>query len=503
MFNYKKMSRYIDVSLFTNGLTTFYDRLERTWKILDKSGNETKVEGNYSNIAHFSEGKAAVQDLNTGLWGYIDENGQEVIPCKFKTAEYFKNGFAIVSNDTGLYAYINEKGEEITPYIYTSLNNFEGGYGIAEIEKNYVPIYSLINEKGEKVYETGEGDTITHIFDGGAIIFRWATGRNFLDHEGHLVGNTWYFRIMDFSCGLAAVQEERTMLWGYVDTTGKLVIPCKYKEASTFKNGEATVLKDGKYFIIDTNDNIVRECEKSSDCEVAHIKIHGEEAYIFVDSKGKIANENIYKAVLDYREDLAPVQDENEQWGFVNRQGKEVIPCNPRIIGEFHCGRAIIRNEKGLCGYIDKTGKEVIPCQYKKATNFDYDIAIVTNEKGLQAAIDTEGKIITPFSPSVIYDHLEEVFTIRRGKASSEKISFFGKNGQMIKDLSAFVYTTVIKFADFKKELLADSLESLREMVAAEYENYANAVRGEDLEDSQESQVKSIGVYPGTEQPRA
>ena len=186
-----------------------------------------------------------------------------------------------------------------------------------------------------------------------------------------------------------------------------------------------------------------------------------------------------------------------------NRQGEEVIPCNPRIIGEFHCGRAKIRNEEGLGGYIDKTGKEVRPCQYKGLSDFEYDIAIVTNEEGLQAAIDKEGKIITPFSPSVIYDHLEEVFTIRSGKASSDKICFLDRNGQMIKDLSASVYTTVIKFADFRKVLLADSLESLKEMVAAEHDYYANAVRSENLEDSQESQVKSIGVYPGTEQPRA
>ena len=61
----------------------------------------------------------------------------------------------------------------------------------------------------------------------------------------------------DFSEGLAAVafckfQDEQTKcVWGYIDKTGKLVIPAKYEEAGAFVKGVATVSSNGKMTKID------------------------------------------------------------------------------------------------------------------------------------------------------------------------------------------------------------------------------------------------------------
>lgn len=59
-----------------------------------------------------------------------------------------------------------------------------------------------------------------------------------------------------FSEGLAPVQNEYNK-WGYIDTTGKLVITCQWKYAGDFRNGIASVWKRGKCFHIDKTGKIV------------------------------------------------------------------------------------------------------------------------------------------------------------------------------------------------------------------------------------------------------
>ena len=46
----------------------------------------------YEKLNNFHEGLAAVQ--HNGLWGYIDKEGNEVIPCQYESAEDFNNSRA-------------------------------------------------------------------------------------------------------------------------------------------------------------------------------------------------------------------------------------------------------------------------------------------------------------------------------------------------------------------------------------------------------------------------
>ncbi len=57
----------------------------------------------------FDDGLACVQDEN-GLWGYVNEDGQEVIPCQWESAGTFDDGLAEVVKD-GKMAYIDREGK--------------------------------------------------------------------------------------------------------------------------------------------------------------------------------------------------------------------------------------------------------------------------------------------------------------------------------------------------------------------------------------------------------
>ena len=55
-----------------------------------------------------------------------------------------------------------------------------------------------------------------------------------------------YIQIEPFSEHLAAVQNENE-LWGYIDQTGELIIPCEWERAGAFTDGIASVRKNHRY----------------------------------------------------------------------------------------------------------------------------------------------------------------------------------------------------------------------------------------------------------------
>ena len=52
-----------------------------------------------------------------GKWGFIDETGREICPCKYETIGGFEEGFAHVELN-GKWGYIDETGREVVPCKY-------------------------------------------------------------------------------------------------------------------------------------------------------------------------------------------------------------------------------------------------------------------------------------------------------------------------------------------------------------------------------------------------
>lgn len=78
------------------------------------------------------------------------------------------------------------------------------------------------------------------------------------DKEKKILAEPQWCDIENFEQGLAAVCREGS--WGYINTKGELVIPYQYAQVSAFKNGKATVLKNGKLkpIVIDTFGNEIK-----------------------------------------------------------------------------------------------------------------------------------------------------------------------------------------------------------------------------------------------------
>lgn len=82
-------------------------------------------------------------------WGYIDVNGEVVIPPRFESASEFFDGLAVVKEE-GLYGYINLQGNLITAYKYTSALPFKNGEAIVATDSACF----VINMRGERLRDT-------------------------------------------------------------------------------------------------------------------------------------------------------------------------------------------------------------------------------------------------------------------------------------------------------------------------------------------------------------
>lgn len=60
-------------------------------------------------------------------WGYADNRGKIVIPCKWKLAGYFHEGRAWVQNFQNRYGYIDESGKEVISCIFLDASDFDDG----------------------------------------------------------------------------------------------------------------------------------------------------------------------------------------------------------------------------------------------------------------------------------------------------------------------------------------------------------------------------------------
>ena len=118
------------------------------------------------------------------------------------------------------------------------------------------------------------------------------------------------------------------------------------------------------------------------------------------------------------------------KFGFVDRNGKEVIPCIWKSVGEFNDYFAIVQdNDTGLCGMIDVTGRLVVPCIWKSIGTYGEGlIPVQDNSTGLCGYIDLTGKVVIPFQWNEACTFSEGLAIVRN---SNNLLGYIDKSGQL------------------------------------------------------------------------
>lgn len=265
-----------------------------------------------------------------GEYGYMNNDGFEVIPASFKYAGFFKEGLASIQNGSGV-GCINKEGEVQIEARYDVVSEFE--QGLAMVESN--DKLGLIDRNGRAILELKFEDI------------------------GSLKDELVY----------ASLNEK----YGYYDKSGRLRIPHMFDDAYDFDHGVAKVSFEGKEAFIDTfGAFIVSPAYESISNFNDTLYLFEEDGVVgIMNQKCQIYKEPQFTQVGQFVDGLAIAElDENEELVYLNGKGdikiKNELSTYPNYLlkGEFHNGIAIAM-KNGKYGKIDTAGKFVVPAKYE------------------------------------------------------------------------------------------------------------------------------------------
>jgi WG containing repeat len=257
-------------------------------------------------------------------WGYIDQTGRLIIPFKFDGAYPFAEGLASVDikEKTG---YIDATGKFVIPPRFLAGFPFSGGLALVILRRFEQNRYEM-NQMG-------------YIDRSGQVVIRRPET---LDSKSFMV----IYRDGDLTCSEGMVRVERQNKVGFMDQTGRQVIPPRYDGAGPFSEGLAAV--------------------KLGD------------TYGYLDRSGKMVIPPQFSDAGPFSDGLAEVSFNEKQEGYIDRSGKLVIKAEGFGMSRgFSEGLAAARGKNERYGFIDKTGRFVIPPQFAHVGDFSEGLAAV------------------------------------------------------------------------------------------------------------------------------
>ena len=183
--------------------------------------------------------------------------------------------------------------------------------------------------------------------------------------------------------------------WGYVDTSGQLVVRPGYTFAEDFQNGAAIVACDSKWGMVNQRGESIIPCQydgieflQNTQNTIVRLYVQTPK-YGLIDTLGQLAVDAVYEELGSFSEGRLAVK-RNGLWGFVNEDGLEVIPCRFREVANFSEGLAAVKIGRHW-GFIDKQGDVLVAIKYTRVGNFKGGLAWIATPKGV-GFMNREGK---------------------------------------------------------------------------------------------------------------
>ena len=214
----------------------------------------------------------------------------------------------------------------------------------------------------------------------------------FIDKTGKLVVPIMYEAARSFHEGMAWVALDGK--GGFIDTTGTLVVPLKYEGSRDFHEGLARVTLDGKRGFVDkTGIEIAPVYDNAADYSDGMSAVQKDGKWGAIDSSGNVVVEIKYDGIQDFREGMAWVELDGKR-GFVDTTGTFVTAIIYEDASSFFEGLARVTLD-GKRGFIDKTGTEIVPPMYEDAESFIEGMSRVMLG-GSWGFIDASGTEVVP-----------------------------------------------------------------------------------------------------------
>lgn len=159
------------------------------------------------------------------------------------------------------------------------------------------------------------------------------------------------------------------------------------------------------YFFTDTLGNMITKPETGV-CYDFHdglACILKKGKYGYMNGQGKIVIPLLYDKAGDFTNGFAIVHNEKQRAGLINTKGEEIMPCEYTYIGttDKH-GRRWVRDSTEALGIFSEEGEEIIPCKYK-------EIVFLKNGSIYFNTLDHWKYICTPQNDTIRLDQYWEV----------------------------------------------------------------------------------------------
>lgn len=310
--------------------------------------------------------------VRKGRFGFVDGRGRVVIKPQYPLAAPFSEGLAAViirgKRNKDLLAFIDRKGRLAVRPFDGSATRFSSGVANVLMGANYI----YIDKRG-----------------------RWVS--------------RFYQNAEDCTEGLCAVRMDPLgpKMWGYINTSGIVIVKGQYDWAEPFKEGIGRVgimigepyLKngapalDGKEGYIDRTGKQITllEFDKAWDFSngMGQVQLKGKWGYI--DKTGRLAISPRFDETRAFKEDLAGVKM-NGLWGFIGKTGEMVIAPQFEFVTDFSEGLAAV-GKAGQSFYIDRNGNVALSPPFMGLGTFRSGLATFRqNDK--TGVLDKTGKVV-------------------------------------------------------------------------------------------------------------
>jgi hypothetical protein len=347
-------------------------------------------------------------DMSTERYGYINTQGQWVVPPKLLFAKDFQEGVAAVglATDTG---FTDIHGNQIVAAPDPNGDNGEGvmeGYYLDT--SGQIVLAPSICQSGKfagcKV--VGKGNFSEGLARADVFGVEGGLGHGFINRSGDLVIEPQYplvngefsglkvreFRAGEFSEGIVAVKSRETDLTGYMDRNGRIIIEPQFDCGGSFSGGVAVVghpvkvksaqpkqyIEENKYSYVNAQGKLIVSLQ-FDDCEDftegrGIVKLNND--YGCLDASGKCVVEPQFKYMGQYSHGLSHTALDDRQWGFIDLDGSMAISFKFEDATPFREGLAAVKLN-GKWGFINRAGDFVIEPTYDAMntfTNCNYNI---------------------------------------------------------------------------------------------------------------------------------
>lgn len=191
-------------------------------------------------------------------FGYIDDEGNEVIPLIYEGATIFEEGYASVQFD-GKWGIIDKDGNVTVRFEYRKLGSIMNGVTVAQKGKKW----GMINSRGTDIIPF-EYKYLTHFNDNEMALAKKGKDWGVINVNGKTVipfdyeYDEQYVSLMDLTDGYLWIKRDNK--WGTIDFSGKVIIPFEYDQIHSFDGDEARVWKNGELTLINDQGECLENC---------------------------------------------------------------------------------------------------------------------------------------------------------------------------------------------------------------------------------------------------